>query len=192
MKKMSLREQVIAVTAGVLILFYVAYNWFGLGDLLSELRTKRTALVTLRDQYAAHRNSLRFRPVVVQEYERYRSYSIPRDPTKDPADEFSEYINNTIQRIDPTRRPALHPTELDEIEGVESYEQILLPVDITIELAPLVQFLKTIDQERLLIRRLEIRCRENQHPNMSVKTTISRFVSIDDLQGPRSDEEARR
>ncbi len=189
MRPLTPREQVIAVVAGVVALFFVVHNWLGLGDVLERLGNERTRLETLRSQYEEYRANLRLYPRVQQEYQRYRSWSIPRDPDKDPADEFTEYVNGVIRRVAPNRRPVLRRTEIDDIEGVDSYLQILLPIDITVELGPLVEMLKTFDRERLLIRKLDIRCRENQHPNMNVRFVLSRFVPAEDLERARPGEE---
>lgn len=192
MKRMTRREQIIAVVAGVMILFFAVYKWFGLGEMLDDLGTERETLTTLRNRTDDYLQRLRLFEAVDQEYRRYASYSLPRDPNRDPADEFIEYVNRVIREIDPARRPDLGTTEEEPIEGVPNYMQILLPITLTqIQFPELIELLATFDRDRLLIQALEINCPPDQEPNLTVDITLSRFVSVD-VPDEESDGEARQ
>ncbi len=179
MKSMSTREQIIAVATGVLVLFYVVYNWLGLGTVLEDLGAERARLANLRRRHEQACAELRLYPTITARFSQYERYSLPRRAGIDPADEFTEYVNGVIRAMGSSRVPVLRQTEEEAIEGVPNYKQILLPIEITTELPQLTDLLRTFDRERLLIRRLEIRCPIDREPQLDVELTLSRFVPVE-------------
>jgi hypothetical protein len=176
--KLSAREQIIALVAGVLVLFIVVYRFLGLGEMLSRLSIERERLATLRSRAEQYRLQLNHYPDVAARYERYANYSLRGETQQDPADEFTVYVNNVLRGISTDRVPTIHPTEEEDIPGVPNYIQILLPVDTSMNLDSLIDLLRTFDRERLLIRRLEVHQPIDSGPTMTVNLTLSRFVRV--------------
>lgn len=192
MKSMTLREQIIAVAAAVLVLSWVSFKWLGLGETLELLSTERERLATLRARAENYREELELYRQVAAQYDRYANYSLA-DQEGDPADVFSNYVNDTIRGLGLTRPPVISPTEIDEIEGVPNYRQILLPVDITLRLDELVRMLETLTSQRILIRALDINATtDNGEGDLTVKLTLARFVRAEDLGIEPEDEDAPR
>lgn len=175
MRRLTPREQVIAVATAVVVLFYFIYR-LGLGETLTQLADERRTLAELRAQAEDNARLLRLYPSVAAQYERYGSYSLPRSTAQNPADEFTAYVAGVLRSLATRRFPNLRPTEEDDIEGVPNYKQILLPIETSMDLDALVDLLRTFDRERLLIRRLEISSPIDSGPEMDVKLTLSRFV----------------
>jgi hypothetical protein len=173
---MTKREQVIAVMASIMVIFYLIYR-AGLGSMLDEMADSRNRLADLRDECREQRELLRDFQVVAEEYESYANYSL-LEAEGDPADVFSNYVFNTLIECG-VSSPRLSPTEEEEIADVPNYVQILLPVEFTAEFDLLVRALGTFARQRLLIRSLDISSTidDNESP-LSVKLTLTRFVRI--------------
>lgn len=181
MKSMSLREQIISVAAAVLILGWVSFKWLGLGDALDLLSSERERLASLQANAEEYRQELRHYREIADRYNQYANYSLA-DQEGDPADVFSNYVNDTIRNLTLTRPAQIQRTEIEEIEGVPNYRQILLPVDITLKLDELVRLLETLTSQRILIRGLDIHATgDNGECDLSVKLTLARFVRAEDL-----------
>jgi len=178
MRPLTQLEKILIVLSSVGLLFLMVYYWLGVGQTLTDLQAKRDTLATLSRQYESGSNRLRLYPHVIAQYEEYGTYSLPVREGVDPSDDFSNFVNAVIRDLAPQVRPRLQPTDIDEIVGVENYEQILLPIEFDTTLPVLVELLRTFDHQRLLIRELEVSCPVDREPNLSVKLTLSRFVPV--------------
>lgn len=184
MKDMSKREQTILVTASTMVLFLVIFKWGGLGETLNDLRDTRASLTNVERTAEEMRDKIADFPELIERYKQYDNISL-LTAEGNHADVFLSYASDIIDSIDLSRTPRIQPPEVEEVPDVPGYVQILLPIQFEAKWDDVLLVLTTFDQQRLLIRDLEINSREPYNEvDLQIKLTLSRFVRLEEEAVP--------
>lgn len=167
------------VLAYILWLFGIQPVYQNYADLNSDLERQQA-------QFEKNRKTLGEARKIEEGYKRVEA-QFPADvPDKDPADVFSEEVNDLVNNV-VHKVPEIRPAVSEPIKGAKGYEMLSFPIALRdVELRPVVDLLKAFDDRGYLVLSATISRPANlDKPNLDmVEITLARIVKPEEPQEP--------
>lgn len=165
--------------AYILWLFGIQPVYQNYVDLMTDLDRQQT-------QFEKNRKTLAEAKKIEEGYKRVEA-QFPQDvPDKDPADVFSEEVNDLVNNV-VHKTPEIRPAVSEKIKGATGYEMLSFPIALKdVELKPIVDLLKAFDQRGYLVLSATLTRPANlDKSNLDlVEITLARIVKPEEPQEP--------
>ncbi|OPZ16496.1 MAG: hypothetical protein BWZ10_01421 [candidate division BRC1 bacterium ADurb.BinA364] len=172
------RERILLWTTVALAVAGLAYTQLENSGLFQSLAQSGSGLEALRSQYAAYQQVLKRKARIEQKFvEIEQQYE--KAPGLSPDKQFKEQVNNMCREYN-FQGVQIDKTRLEDIENVEEYKLLYVPVHSVGTWPDLVNLLKRINSAGFLVDELDIRAARDS-PNLSVDIVIARPVKQSEM-----------
>ena len=175
--RLSKREKLLG-GAILLLLIGLLVTRHGVFPIYGEISTRIGELQQARDTYEKYVKKMQQSDRIVARYYDIvgKERSSEAEAGKDPQKEFSEFVSDLCRKLG-FAYPRIDPSKIEEIEGVDDYSFITMPVHTKGDLKSVSKLLKGFDREAILVRELDLRSRLD-HPEIDLTITVARLVEM--------------
>ena len=186
---MTLKPRERAILWTTVVVMVLSALWVvGIQPIYASYSETQELLEKEEKKYLENQEILRGARKIEQEFERIKA-AIPRDATDERSaqDAFSEDVNQLATTILGSR-PGLGIVDVKPMKEVQGFSFLTFPISATGTLDSIARLLKAFDQRGYLIRRVSIRQRDIDSPNLNLELELARIVQIEEekSEGRRS------